>query len=539
MIKLFKPTDMRFDSNGDKIITPIKALVHKHDNGDFYLELEAGINFVDYLKPRWILVVPTPQGEQGFRISKIQKNRSTISVEAKHLFYDSANYLILNKSVIDQDCDTILKELNNSTERRSPFQVSSNINAVSSVFCTQTSLCDAIQETLKRVGGHLVRDNFNIEIRETIGQDTNIIVQYDKNSLSITSEENWGNVVTKLLPIGKDNILINHFDNSQDIYVTAPIQYEIPYTKIINFSPNIAEESFKNFDGSLNKDKYTRALVDDLNNQAEQYVRRNCIPLVNYTVQANINSGLDIGDTVMVIDKKIGIDITTQVVSFIYDCISKKYTQMEFGNSKKRAKDLIKHVVSECSNNVTTHLSNDMANKINVVRNSVIQEVQGVAQEVQGVAQHVQAIEQQKKHIITACVNANTNNLPEDVYTKIPLNHTIANSDVLKLAQNGIVIGSGIQWVKVSAIVTFRESETNGNRSILIAKNVIGQNNFFVNVTNFLTAHAPHSMVIPPKLIPVAENDVIWLIYYARDSSDIIRGNNNGNLTYMTVESIT
>ena len=531
MIKLFSPTDVQFDSNGDKIITPIKALVYKHDNGDFYLELEASINFADYLEPRCILVVPTPQGEQGFRISKIQKNRRTISVKAEHLFYDSANYLILNKAVIEQDCDTLLKGLNNSTDRRSPFQVSSNIRAVSSCFYTQTSLCAAIQETLKRVGGHLVRDNFKIEIKETIGQDTGIVVGYDKNASAITSDENWDNVVTKLLPLGKDNILINHFDNSQDIYVTAPVQYEIPYTKIINFSPNIAEEGFKNFDGSLNEANYTQALVNDLKKQAEQYVRRNCIPTVNYTVQTHINSVLDIGDTVVVIDKKIGVDITTQVVSFVYNCISKKYDQIEFGNSKKRAKDLIKHVTSECSNNVTARLSNDMANKINAARNSVTQRVQGVEQQVQ-------AIGQQKKHIITACVNADTNNLPEDAYTKIPLNHTIANSGGLKIAQGGILIGSGIKWVKVSAIVTFREVDTNGNRSIFIAKNVIGQNNFFVNVTNYLTAHAPHSMVIPPKLIPVAENDVIWLIYYARGSRDIIRGNNNGNLTYMTVETI-
>ena len=40
MLKLFSPTDKIFSSNGDKIIIPTKAKVHKEDNGSFYLDLE-------------------------------------------------------------------------------------------------------------------------------------------------------------------------------------------------------------------------------------------------------------------------------------------------------------------------------------------------------------------------------------------------------------------------------------------------------------------------------------------------------------------
>lgn len=37
MIKCFGQADTSFSSNGDIIIQPFKALVHKIDNGDFYL----------------------------------------------------------------------------------------------------------------------------------------------------------------------------------------------------------------------------------------------------------------------------------------------------------------------------------------------------------------------------------------------------------------------------------------------------------------------------------------------------------------------
>lgn len=37
MIKLFNLTDKFFANNGDKVIIPIKAKIHKEDNGAFYL----------------------------------------------------------------------------------------------------------------------------------------------------------------------------------------------------------------------------------------------------------------------------------------------------------------------------------------------------------------------------------------------------------------------------------------------------------------------------------------------------------------------
>ena len=40
MIKLFDITDTLFSTNGDKVIIPTKAKVHKEDNGSFYLDLE-------------------------------------------------------------------------------------------------------------------------------------------------------------------------------------------------------------------------------------------------------------------------------------------------------------------------------------------------------------------------------------------------------------------------------------------------------------------------------------------------------------------
>ena len=78
MIKLFGQTDITFISNGDLVILPLKAVVHKEDNGDFYLDLTTSLKYVDDLTEGRILLAPTPQGEQTFRVGNVQKTKNKL-----------------------------------------------------------------------------------------------------------------------------------------------------------------------------------------------------------------------------------------------------------------------------------------------------------------------------------------------------------------------------------------------------------------------------------------------------------------------------
>ena len=40
MIKLFNENDTTFETNGEVVLNPTYAVVHKEDNGDYYLDLE-------------------------------------------------------------------------------------------------------------------------------------------------------------------------------------------------------------------------------------------------------------------------------------------------------------------------------------------------------------------------------------------------------------------------------------------------------------------------------------------------------------------
>ena len=354
MIRAFGKTDRDFSSNGDIIVKATKAKLHKKDNGDYYIDIEAPLEYSDFLIYGNILAVDTPQGVQAFRVSNPSKKARKISTRAWHVFYDSKNYLIADSYVVDSNCNDALDHLNSATEPQSAFTTISDVTTVDSFRCVRKSLYEAIQTVLERWGGHLVRDNFKIAIRENIGTDNGIVVRYRKNLKELTCEENWDNVVTKILPVGKDGILLNDQDSSVSLYVTSSTQYPIPYTKTVSFSQDsINEDDYKDSEGNTNTQAYRTALVKDLRQQAQAYVEKNSVPQVNYTLKANVEKITDVGDVIEVIDERLGLDLLTNIISFDYDLILNKYTEIEFGNFKKTISGFASTVQSDISNAVS------------------------------------------------------------------------------------------------------------------------------------------------------------------------------------------
>ena len=335
MLKIFSIDDEEFTSNGDIVLNAVRAKVHKEDNGAFYLDIEAGLEYINYLVQGNIIVAPTPQGEQAFRIGNVEQTKSKIRLKAYHLFYDSQNYLIQDSRVVEKDCNYALDYFNSNTDNLSPFNTLSNVQSINTLYCIRKSLYEAINEVLERWGGHLVRDNWNISIMSEIGQDNGVTIRYGKNLQDINCTYNWEDVVTKLLPVGKDGLML------PEVYLYSQTQYQIPYTKTISFNQDINEEDYPD------EETYQNALIDDLRTQGQAYVNENCIPKVNYTLSANLEKVSDVGDTIQVIDERLNINITTNIISYDYDCILGKYTQLEFGNFKQKLDNLISNIASQ------------------------------------------------------------------------------------------------------------------------------------------------------------------------------------------------
>ncbi len=358
MIKLFGTTDTIFTSNGDLILKPVKAKVRCEDNGAYYLDLEAGLQYVDVLTEGRIIAADTPKGTQAFRIGNVQKTNSKITTRCYHVFYDTKNYLIPRSHVINKGANAALAQLNADAvggSAGSPFSTISDVGVVTTYQCVRKSLNEAINEVVERWGGHLVRDNWSIELRTVIGVDNGVTVRYAKNIQSIESTENWDNVVTKLLPVGRDGILLNEVDESASIYLESEQQYSIPYTKTVSFSQQIEKQD------SETEEAYKAALVADLAYQAQQYLEANCVPQVNYTVKANLEKVTGLGDIVEVIDERLGLNLLTNVIAYEYDCVLEKYTSVELGNFKQNINGLLSKITNSVESTVNKELTDATA----------------------------------------------------------------------------------------------------------------------------------------------------------------------------------
>lgn len=343
MIKIFSPTDKVFNSNGDAVVNATRAVIHKVDNGDYYIELECGLDYIDYVKPNNLIVAPTPKdGYQAFRIqAPVETTRTKIKVKAWHVYYDSENYLIADTFIVDKNCNAALDQLNEHTDNPSPFTTLSDVETVRSFRCVRKSLFEAVNTVLERWGGHLVRDNFNLQIRNVIGQDNGVIIQYKKNLKSITVSESWDSVCTKLLPVGKDGYTLD------ELYLYADTQYAIPYTRTVSFDQgDINQEDYPD------ESSYLEALREDLIAQGTAYLNISQYPKINYTLSANMEKITDVGDIVEVQDERLGVSLTANVLSFDYDCILEKYTQIEFGTLSANLSDLMSGISNEINTSV-------------------------------------------------------------------------------------------------------------------------------------------------------------------------------------------
>lgn len=364
MIKLFDTTDNLFASNGDKIIIPTRAIVHKEDNGSYYLDLECGLEYIEDLVPNKILVANTPQGYQPFRIKNIDKTRKKITLKANHIFYDSMNYLIQDSYVVEKNCNQALEHLNSATDNESPFTTLSDVNTIASYRCVRKSLYEAIQVVLERWGGHLVRDGFEIAIRDSIGADNGVVVRYGKNLKNIQATYNWDAVVTKLMPVGQDGLLL------PEVYVYSAVQYEIPYTKTISFD----QSELKREDYS-DDNAFEQALIEDLRQKATSYLATNSIPSVNYTLDANLERITDVGDTIEVIDERLGINLLTHLIAFDYNCILEKYQVVQFGNFTPQLSNLMTTIADNTTlqvNEATTDLKITLGEELQEATDSIM-----------------------------------------------------------------------------------------------------------------------------------------------------------------------
>lgn len=343
MIKVYDSTEKLFSTNGIKNVNPLKADITKIDNGDYYIEIKDMIQNIDYYQKGMILRVPTPWGVQGFRCDNPQIKNNRIECKAWHLSYDSENYIVKDSNATNKNCNDTLNHFNDNTDTTSPFTVYSDISSILSTRAVRKSLYEVFEWLISadKFGGHWYRDNFTFAIKSTIGEDRGVVLADNKNISDMQVSENWDNVCTKILPYttdGENEILLDEPYRQIDEQL-----YDIPFTKVVKFENDLSQENYGSYD------EFISASKSWLETQAINYLNENKLPKVNYSVSAKIDNISDVGDILYVKHSKCKVNLTTQVISVVYDCIRNKYIKIEFGNFKKEIKNLTQQITAEVS----------------------------------------------------------------------------------------------------------------------------------------------------------------------------------------------
>lgn len=341
MIKVFGQTDTTFTSDGDIVLQPLKEKLHKQDNGDYYLDIECGLECLDYIVQDRIVVVDSPnpsEQPQAFRIGNVTRTGKKITARCWHVYYDSKRYCCLNP--VWWSSRTIawfLSTAVSNAEPSAPYTTDSNIGSVEKVpkDAKNTSLYNTFMSILDMSGGHLVRNNYHVEINSTIGTDNGVVVRYGSNLKEISCVESWDNVCTMILPVGKEGIMLDAVDPTASRIIYASTQYDVPFFRKVSF-----DQSSFNRSNYPSTTAYKTALVNNLQTQAQAYLSAHHLPDVSYNIKAHLDKITDVGDTIEVIDERLGVDLMTQVTSYDYDCILQRFTEVTFGNFIKTAKGM-------------------------------------------------------------------------------------------------------------------------------------------------------------------------------------------------------
>lgn len=343
MIQVYQAKREEFEFNGDMILSPTSCVLKTTLNGDIHLELEHPYDEDgrwEFLVEGNLIKSPYPfKGDQLFRIYEIEKSLDSVVCQARHVFFDLADDVLLDVRPTNQNGQGALNQILAHTK----FKGISDISTVRTTYYIRKSIANEVlisddeNSFINRWGGELDVDNFKVYFNKRCGGDYGVSFIYGKNLTGIEATINLDDVVTRIIPVGYNGITI------PEGYIDSPLinAYPMIKSKVIQFSRIKVKSSEASDDGYE-----TLALAQEALRKAchDLYEQGQDKPSVNIKVEvAHLEHMVEykgyesllqvgLGDTVRIYHEGLGIDLETRVISYRYDCLTQKYTLIELGD---------------------------------------------------------------------------------------------------------------------------------------------------------------------------------------------------------------
>ncbi|TKA02509.1 endopeptidase [Bacillus thuringiensis] len=357
MITLYKPNETDFTHNGigalDKNI--YNATVEEELNGLFLFSFSYPLFAPRGLEIEGmsIIKVPTPDGEQLFRVAAPKVSMGEITAQCYHIFYDLTENLIEDIFAETTNGNGAMNRMSAGCQYKHPFQFYSDVPKIASARIVRKNPVEALLDSsqdnsfVNRWGGELKRDNFDVKMLQNRGMDRGVVIRHKKDLLGYEGNVDWKSPITRIMPQGFDGLFL------PEKYVDSPLinKYPHPKIKVVEFKHIKAAigENADDEDAVPLEEAYRllRQAAKDM--FAIQKVDQ---PKANYNVKFQELSQTEeyrdykhlqsvyMADTVTVEHQEDGIDIKAKVISYKYDPIKKEYLDITIGNFKESFTDV-------------------------------------------------------------------------------------------------------------------------------------------------------------------------------------------------------
>lgn len=348
-MEYYRPSNTSYIDNigqdGDVALQPTKAIFKVRLNG--ICEIEVTIPYDK--EGRWriierdgVIKAPTPYSEvQLFAVSNIKRGMFGLEIKALHIFFDLIKSTTEDIRAENKTCQQALDILLSGTR----YKGHSDITKAATCYFIQNNRVAFINGSndntvVKRWGGEIFLDNYDIYVNEKIGQDKGVEISYGVSLLDIGLNESYTGIVTRgkakafngrrLPELYVDSPLINNyriihedFVEMEDLKLKSDSNDGTGFDTEEELYTAMRKRMYELYDKGLDKPTITGDIKPVALENTEKY---------KY-VKALVNIGL--GDTIHVNHKNIGADIQVRCIGYDWNILTKKYEDVVIGDEIK------------------------------------------------------------------------------------------------------------------------------------------------------------------------------------------------------------
>lgn len=282
--------------------------------------------------------------DQPFRIYRVVPELDRVTVYARHIYYDLLDNMVKSlKPSPSAVGASVVQSLSGACLSSHDFSFYSDLTSTAEdVEWENVNPVEAMlgeNGLVSKYGAELARDWYDVFLVKRVGNNTDVSIREKKNLTGISYDVDETDVVTRIMPTGEDadgNILY-----LPELYLDSPNLNAYTHPKWIHLPVSEAKEVT---DGDEPKSKAqcyaemrkaAQAEFDagcDLPTVTLKVDFVNCSDAEEYKQYAALTD-IFLGDSVRVVARRIGVEVSMRMTQYTYDCLTRKYTSVTLGTA--------------------------------------------------------------------------------------------------------------------------------------------------------------------------------------------------------------